>query len=88
MWSTWAGVITKARSLAANVGGQPGDVPRDESARTNSWKHAARKVAGMFVSAAMAAYLPPLAWVPHMAMTAKRVPRSRAVLVDTAGKQF
>ena len=41
-----------------------GCVPRDESARMNSWKHAARKVAGMFVSAAIAAYVPPLAGLP------------------------
>lgn len=38
----------------------------------------------MFVSAAIAAYGPPLACLPQIAITANRVPRSRAVFVDTA----
>ena len=40
-------------------------------------------VAGILVSAAMAAYGPPFDFAPQMDMTMKREPRSRAVFADT-----
>lgn len=84
MWSTCGGVTTEAERVSTgSVRGGGLHVPREESARMNSWNDAARIVAGIFVSAAMAAYDPPAAGVPQIAMTARRVPRSRAVFVDT-----
>lgn len=43
----------------------------------------ASTVAGIFVKAVMAAYLPPLACLPQIVITMKRAPRSRAVFAAT-----
>jgi hypothetical protein len=58
-------------------------IPRLESLKTNSYNAYAATVARMFVNAAIAAYLPPLALVPQIAMATKRPPTSRAVFAAT-----
>lgn len=46
----------------------------------------ARTVAGIFVSAAIAAYGPPAAWRPQIVIAIIRPPRSRAVFAATGSK--
>lgn len=51
--------------------------------KNSSYTRAARIVAGIFVSAATAAYVPPEAWLPQMVTAMRRPPTSRAVLAAT-----
>jgi hypothetical protein len=51
--------------------------------KNSSYIKAARIVAGIFVNAAMAAYVPPEALDPQMVTDMRRPPTSRAVLAAT-----